>query len=71
MWGDLAARGLACGTDRNPMVNGNGNFSVQTRAAGEMGGGRPSMTPGGGDRKWVLILGVLVVGVGVALALLG
>jgi hypothetical protein len=53
------------------MVNGNGNFSVQTRAAGEMGGGRPSMTPGGGDRKWVLILGVLVVGIGVALALLG
>lgn len=53
------------------MVNGNGNFNIQTRAAGEMGGGRPSMTPGGGDRKWVLILGALVVGLGVALALFG
>jgi hypothetical protein len=29
------------------------------------------MTPGGGDRKWVLILGVLVIGGGLALALLG
>jgi hypothetical protein len=50
---------------------GNGNFSMQTRAAGDMGGGRPSMTPGGSDRKWVLILGVLVGGLGVALILFG
>jgi hypothetical protein len=53
------------------MVTGSGNFNIQTRAAGEMGGGRPSMTPGGGDRKWVLILAALVVGVGVALAAFG
>jgi hypothetical protein len=52
-------------------VTGNGNFNMESRAAGEMGGGRPSMTPGGGDRKWVLILGVLVIGGGLALALLG
>lgn len=50
---------------------GSGNFNIQNRAAGEMGGGRPSMTPGGGDRKWVLILGMLLGGLTMALFLLG
>ncbi len=53
------------------MVTGSGNYNIQNRAAGDMGGGGPTMKPGGGDRKVALILGVLIAGAVAALLMLG
>lgn len=52
-------------------MNGNGNFSVQARQAGGSGTGGPSMKPGGGDRRAVVVLTVLVATAVVALAFFG
>jgi hypothetical protein len=53
------------------MVTGSGNYNIQNRAAGDMGGTGPTIQPGGGDRKAVLILGVLIAGAVAALLVLG
>jgi hypothetical protein len=49
------------------MIGSGGNFNIQNRAAGDLGGGDPSITPGGGDKRAVLILTVLLVATVVSL----
>lgn len=35
---------------------GSGGYQIQSRVAGDQGGGSPSQKPGAGDKKAVLIL---------------
>lgn len=51
-------------------VTGGGGYRAQSRVAGETGGGDPSMRPGSGDRRAVLVLSAaIVVGLGVLIFL--
>ncbi len=50
---------------------GGGGYDVQARGAAEHGGGDPSMMPGRGDRRMVLILAAAIAAGVAALVLFG
>jgi hypothetical protein len=52
-------------------MDGHGDFLMQARQAADSGGGTPSMKPGRGDRRAVLLLSAFVVTLLVALAFFG